>query len=454
MSKNTIIKGTLILTLAGILTKILGFYNRIFLTRLIGVKELGVYQLVFPVYLLAYSLCCQGISTTLTKHISHYMGKKNYARSVRVFFLCLLMSLSISIIISIIISRASYPISLYILKNTDCAILLKIIAIAIPFVSVKGCINAYFVAVNRPGYHGFSHLIEQVIRITTAYVLADILNEEYINSVLAVLAVVTGELSATLISVLFYKIYTGKLTNNYRRENNTATGEVFKSLMSDILPITANSVIFMLFSSFEAVLMPTMLYQFYSDSEAAMEMYGIITGIVIPFLLFPSTITTSLSTMLLPAVSFANAKNDCKRLKGAVSGSIIFCVILGISAWFFFVILGKPVCTFAFQNKEAGILLRNMSFLCPLIYLSGTLSAIMNGMDKALNNTIFNISGISIRIIVCIMLVPKYGVPAYIAGMTISYAVIDLMLLVTCVKGASLSPSPSSHKVCSDIHNN
>ena len=52
MSKRTIIKGTLILTITGILTKCLGFYNRIFLTRLIGVKELGTYQLIFPLYIL------------------------------------------------------------------------------------------------------------------------------------------------------------------------------------------------------------------------------------------------------------------------------------------------------------------------------------------------------------------------------------------------------------------
>ena len=77
MSKNLIIKGTLILTIAGILTKLLGFYNRIFLTRLIGVKELGVYQLIFPIYMLAFSICCQGIATTLTKQVSFYMGKNS-----------------------------------------------------------------------------------------------------------------------------------------------------------------------------------------------------------------------------------------------------------------------------------------------------------------------------------------------------------------------------------------
>jgi len=45
--KKMIFTGTLILTLSGFLARILGFYNRIFLSNLIGAKELGIYQLIF-----------------------------------------------------------------------------------------------------------------------------------------------------------------------------------------------------------------------------------------------------------------------------------------------------------------------------------------------------------------------------------------------------------------------
>ena len=85
MSKRTIIKGTLILTITGILTKCLGFYNRIFLTRLIGVKELGTYQLIFPLYILGISFCCQGIATTVTKHVSYLLGKQKQAETRRLY---------------------------------------------------------------------------------------------------------------------------------------------------------------------------------------------------------------------------------------------------------------------------------------------------------------------------------------------------------------------------------
>ena len=85
MSKNLIIKGTLILTIAGILTKLLGFYNRIFLTRIIGVKELGIYQLIFPIYILAISFCCQGIGTAITKHVSYHLSKNRKDNSYNLF---------------------------------------------------------------------------------------------------------------------------------------------------------------------------------------------------------------------------------------------------------------------------------------------------------------------------------------------------------------------------------
>ncbi len=437
MSKNTIIKGTLILTIAGIATKLLGFYNRIFLTRLIGVKELGIYQLIFPLYLLAFSISCQGIATTLTKQVSYHMGRKCPNDARRVFRYSLFISLSFSIVICMIMRYAAYPLSLYILKNTDCAPLVRIITIAVPFISVKACINSFFVGIDKPAYQGISHFIEQIFRIGVGYLLAALWSADKINAVLAVTSVVSGEIAATLLAIVLYRLYIKKHhkknTNrsDIRQPAYSSTSYILKNLFRDAVPITVNNVMFTLFSSFEAILMPAMLYYYYADSDTAMEMYGIVTGIVIPFLLFPSTITTSLSTMLLPAVSYASAKRDTRAIKSALTNSVMFCLLLGACAWLGFILFGGFACEFAFGNKYAGTLLRKMSFLCPLIYLSGNLSAIMNGIDKAFQNLIFNIISIVIRILFSVTLVPAYGLSAYICGMAASYLVLNILLLTS-----------------------
>lgn len=445
MSKKTIVKGTLILTIAGILTKLLGFYNRIFLARLIGVKELGIYQLIFPLYMLAFSFCCQGIATTLTKQVSFYVGQKNHTAAKQVFAYSMILSVSLSTVLTAVMWFMSGPLALHLLKNTDCAPMVKIISIALPFVSVKACINSFFMGNEKPAYHGFSHLIEQVIRIGSAYILSLLWAAEYINASLAVTAVVIGEISATLIAALCLYIDKRISAKKEKRHPGTKMKKrvIVSRMLKDAVPITINNLMFTLFSSLEAIIMPAMLYYYYLDRDTALEMFGVVTGIVIPFLLFPSTITNSLSTMLLPAVSYANATRNQKAIQKALVNSISFCSLLGMCAWAGYLVLGEWACTFAFQNEYAGILLKKMSFLCPLIYLSGSLSAMMNGLDMAFRNLIFNIIGISVRILCSVTLVPTYGLSAYIFGMTASYVLTDTTMLVTlAIKNRNKSVRP------------
>ena len=208
-------------------------------------------------------------------------------------------------------------------------------------------------------------------------------------------------------------------------------------MLKDIIPITSNNLIFTLFSSFEAIILPTFLFQYYNNADTSMEMYGIITGIVIPFLLFPATITNSLSTMLLPSISYACAKRDTEAIKKALVSSALFCIMLGSFACILYILFAKPICTFAFESAEAGTLLQLMGFLCPFIYLSTTLSSVMNGIDYATQNLIYNILGISVRILCIIFFVPHFGIHAYICGMFCGYLLHNIL---TITKLASLNP--------------
>lgn len=429
MSKQTIIKGTLILTIAGIATKLLGFYNRIFLTRVIGVKELGIYQLIFPVYILALSFCCQGIATTITKQVSYYIGKKDNLSAKKAFKLALFSSLTLGIFSYVIIVYFSEFICGNLLKNSDCVFLVKIIAIAIPFVSVKSCITAYLTGMDKPQYQGLSHFLEQIVRIGTGYILSIYWSAEKINATLAVTALVTGEIFAFVLSIFFYCFESRKKERTFITNKQKSKDKIFVLFCKDAVPITSTNLLLTMFSSLEAIMLPAMLYKFYGEGNVALEMYGTITGIVIPFLLFPSTITTALSTMMLPAVSYAKARHRNKTINDAVTKSISFCFILGVITCIGYIFLGEWACRFAFGSKEAGFLLEKMCYLCPFIYISGNMSAILNGLGKTFHNMMFNIVSISIRIIFTLTLVPVYGVGAYVLGMCASYMLLDMLML-------------------------
>lgn len=441
MSKQTIIKGTLILTITGILTKFLGFYNRIFLTRLIGVKELGIYQLIFPVYILSISFCCQGIATTISKQVSYARGKQDLLSAKKILRYGLALSFSLSILISFLLRYFYAQIADCILKNSDCKDLLVIASVAIPFVSIKACINAYYMGFDKPIISGSSQLFEQIVRISSAYVLSVSYMSHSINAKMAMIAVVVGEICAMVCVLLLGHIQNKKTE---KKSVGSPGRHLMKNFLSDAIPITTNNLMFNLFSSFEAIILPSYLYLYVGNADRAMELFGTITGIVIPFLLFPATITTALSTVLLPNISYANANLNLGAIKKALTGSALFCLGLGCAAWIFYGCIGTFLCQLTFQSAEAGKLLAHMSFLCPIIYLSGTMSAIMNAMNLAFINLIYNIIGILVRICFTVFFVPVYGIPAYIIGMACSYIIsttlIVFRLRLTFFKQAISSP--------------
>ena len=334
-------------------------------------------------------------------------------------------------------------IAAHILKNTDCRILLKILSPAVPFVAVKACINAFFIGNEKPVLSGTCQLIEQIIRIGSVYLLAVTYMQEHIDAKTAVLGVVIGEMGATLYAVICYIFFRKKQSQGDRQQISNPRAYAKKRspliipMFKDIVPITSNNLIFTLFSSFEAIILPTFLFRYYNNADMSMEMYGIITGIVIPFLLFPATITNSLSTMLLPSISYACARRNTEAIKKALVSSALFCIMLGSFASILYILFAKPICTFAFESTEAGTLLQMMGFLCPFIYLSTTLSSVMNGIGYATQNLIYNILGISARILCIIFFVPHFGIHAYICGMFCGYLLHNIL---TITKLATLNP--------------
>lgn len=67
MYRQTIIKGAIILTIANIITRIIGFFYRIYMAKTIGAEGMGLYQLITPIYLLVWSVSASGLSTTMSK---------------------------------------------------------------------------------------------------------------------------------------------------------------------------------------------------------------------------------------------------------------------------------------------------------------------------------------------------------------------------------------------------
>ena len=156
LTKNRVVKGTLILTTAGFATRIIGFYNRIFLSRLIGAKELGIYQLIFPLYMIAFAFTTFGNELALTKLVSEYKSRNDMATTKNFFKVCLNINIILGLFMSIIMYKNAGILCEKILKAPECEKCLQIISLGIPFMSTKGAIHGYFLGLEQSGVHGIS----------------------------------------------------------------------------------------------------------------------------------------------------------------------------------------------------------------------------------------------------------------------------------------------------------
>ena len=174
-----------------------------------------------------------------------------------------------------------------------------------------------------------------------------------------------------------------------------------------------------------------MLNLYLKNGDQALILYGTLTGMVLPCIMFPTTLTASLSTMLLPAISSEHTKEHSHAISGIIRKSICFCLIIGIFSSLFLLFFGNWSGQFLFQSATAGELLFRFALLCPFIYLSACLASIMNGLGLAGKNLLYSIISIAIRIICILTLVPQIGLTGYMWGLMLSYLLQTGLLLIS-----------------------
>lgn len=440
--KNPIIMGTFILTISGFLTRIIGFFNRIYLSQLIGAKEMGIYQLIFPVYMIGFALCCHGIELALSQMIAAMKARQEEMYMKQLIFVSSCFSVSLAVILSVFIYRYALPISICFLREKDCAICLQLMSPILPFSALRACLHGYFMGIKKTGIPASGQLVEQITRVGCIWLLASYSIKNHPKTAsLAVIGMCIGEIIATLYTWLSYRLLLKKRKLIEWRETPSNKTLLF-DMLHHAVPFTGNKLTLTVISSLESILIPAMLRCFYQDRTLALSMYGVLTGMSMPFILFPATLTNSLSMMLLPAISEANAVKNKSLIKRTTAKTIHFCLIIGIFAFFLFFCYGKELGILIFHNESAGDFLLILAFLCPFLYLSSTCGSILNGLGQAKDTFFYSLFSLLVRILFIVGVVPLIGMKGYLWGLLAAYLLLVFLEIHRILQFTSISFQP------------
>ena len=330
-NKHFLLKGTLLLTGAGFITKIIGFIYRIFLSQTIGAEGMGIYQLIFPIHTLCFALSVGGIQTAISRFTAARAALKDEQGARDIFVLSGALSTVIALGVSVILYQNASWFAVHILLEERCTPLLRLMAFSIPMGTLHSCVNGYYYARKKMSVPAASQLLEQCARVGVSYGMFLVLTDQGlpVTPMLAVAGLLGGELASMIFSLIL--LLWDYQKHGYRLKNLQSPGKDMKEILSLAFPLTCSRLLVNVLHSIESVLIPGHLRLYGLDSGSALSVYGVLTGMALPLILFPSAITTAVSTVLLPSVAEHQAVGNRKAIRRALFLSVKYCLILKLS---------------------------------------------------------------------------------------------------------------------------
>lgn len=431
MRKNSFLTGTLILVAAGLISRLLGFLYRIYISNIMGSEGMGLYQLISPVYFLAYTFCASGIYLAISKLVAAEKANRNDRNMSRILLVgCFMAAISSLFFVGLLITQADF-IAVHFLHDSRTASSIRIVSLALPFCVTSSCIKAYFYGIQKMTVPAIDQVLEQVSRMLVIFFIAPLMVPKGLEAMckMAVIGTVAGDTVSCLYASCAYSWERKKSRASAMEGQRKATLALITALLAMAIPLTANRAISQILSSFENIMIPSALKRYGLDASQSLSLFGEFSGMAMPIITFPSLLTSALSMNLLPMVAQAQAVSNNHRIQSAISKSLRFTFLIAFLFTALFATLGRPLGLFLYHQPTVGSLLFILSFLCPFLYLQSTLGGLLNGLGLHNYSFLHNLISDALRILILLYFVPQYGFNAFIAGMFLSSILASILNL-------------------------
>lgn len=427
MKKLNYLQGALILSAANLITSSLAFYFRVYYSKHVGAEGMGIFQLVYSLYMLLITLASGGITTALSKVVAEYHATGQIAAIRKTLKLTYRFLGLWSIMLCLLIYLNTDQIASLILKDDRTTLSLIVLLPAILFISMSAIFRGYFFGMNEIRYPAFIDMIEKVIRLGALMLITDKMLPYGIAyaSAGAMLATTIGELMSVF---LLYIVFLSQKSSQQQKKSHISYWIIFHKIKDLALPLAFGSALMTINDMISAVLVPSQLQLAGYDPTEALSLYGELIGMVMPLIFFPGIIVFALTTTLVPAITQSYVNKNQIALDKKCRDSLTIAWSLGLLTTVFSISFSEELCGLLFNCPEAGSLLYWSGFGCPFYYLQFIQSAIFNsiGLQRhVLINAFFDIF-ITVACIYLLIPIPWIGIYGYIIGFILSGAFVAI----------------------------
>ncbi|WP_078430089.1 putative polysaccharide biosynthesis protein [Alkalihalobacterium alkalinitrilicum] len=402
MSDSKLLRGTMILTAATFISKILGLIYIFPFSAIVGQQGLALYAYGYLPYTVILSLATMGVPLAVSKFVAKYNALGDYYTGRRLFRSGIIV-MSITGFIAFLVMFFMAPvISTWIIRDPselqgssmdDMIFTIRMVSTALIIVPIMSVIRGYFQGFQSMGPTAVSQVVEQIVRIIFILSLTFLIVGVYQGNIgtavgFATFGAFVGALGG--LGVLLVYWFKRRTLLNVQMEGSTVDHQIplkkmYRELISYALPLSFVGLAIPLYQlidlfTFNRALMASGISQ--ADAEVA---FGVFSQSSHKLILIPVALATAFSITLVPTITKSFINGDEELLRNQVTQTYQIILFLTIPAAVGLSILSFPAFGVLFGFEDVvigGSILRYYAPIAVFFSLFAVTAAILQGMNQ------------------------------------------------------------------------
>ena len=388
-SNNKFLKGTLILTVSSIVVKVIGSLNWIILSRVLGGEGIGLYQMGFPIYLMAITLSSAGIPVAISIITAEKLAQKDFLGAKRVFNVSLrLLFVTGLVFASALFFGAHWLIDNHWIRDSRAYYSIIALAPAVFFVTFLASFRGYLQGWQIMTPTAASEIVEQLMRVVTMIVFANMFMPHGLAYAAggASMGAGVGAFCALLVLMWFYGRLKQKLKADLQQQNPLATRGSARAIISRLLrlalPVSMSSLMLPVVANLDLLIVPQRLEAAGFHISQATEFFGYLTGMAVPLINLATIFTAAMTISLVPAISESRALNDVFGIRAKTRTAFRVALIITCPCFVGMYFLAEKIAALIYNAPGAADAIQTMSVGILLLGLHQISTGILQGLGR------------------------------------------------------------------------
>ena len=358
------LKGTFILTIASFVVKVIGSLIWIFVSRILGGEGIGLYQMAFPIYFFAITISQAGIPIAISIITAERVALKDIFGARRVFKISMALMFVTGVVFSLLTYfSASWLIDLQLIRDSRAYMSVVALSPTVFFVTFLAASRGYLQGWQRMTPTAVSQIVEQIFRVITMIVLADLFLPWGLDYAAAgaSLGALAGAVTGLIVLVYFHIKLNRDIDKNFAeylaptpQSQSESTFSIIKRMFKLALPVSAASIMLPVVSNLDLMIVPQRLEVAGYSVRQATELFGYLNGMAVPLVNLATILTASLAVSIVPAISESRALNDHARIYRQTAAAVRISNFVCFPAFVIVFFLATPISALIYNAPGAG----------------------------------------------------------------------------------------------------